>query len=151
AVRGLSGEQLFDSLAQATGYREEGPVGRRNPFGIGTARDEFLTKFAAGGERATEAQTSILQALTLMNGRLMTAATNVRPSEMLQAVADAPFLDVPAKIETLYLATLSRKPTAREAERLARHVEGAGADGRDDALADVFWALLNSAEFVLNH
>jgi hypothetical protein len=150
AVRGLSGEQLFDSLAQATGYREVGPnLGRRNIFGIGVARTEFLTKFAAASDRATETQTSILQALTLMNGRVMTAATSVRQSETLQAVIDAPFMDVPAKIETLYLATLSRKPTSREMTRLTRYVEK-GSDS-SEALADVFWALLNSAEFVLNH
>jgi hypothetical protein len=148
-VRGLSGEQLFDSLAQATGFREENPAARRNPFGIGGARDEFLNKFAASSDRTTEAQTSILQALTLMNGRLMTAATSVRRSETLQAVVDAPFMDVPAKIETLYLATLSRKPTAKEAARLTRYIEQSDRPG--EALADVFWALLNSAEFVLNH
>jgi hypothetical protein len=164
AVRGLTGEQLFDSLAQATGFREEGPDGARRQvlrLGIGGARGEFLSKFAAGTDRATEAQTSILQALTLMNGRVMTAATSLRQSEMLLAVADAPFLDVPAKIETLYLATLSRKPTAKELARLTRYVEKGGTDGesssRDqlargtEALADVFWALLNSAEFNLNH
>jgi hypothetical protein len=56
-------------------------------------------------------------------------------------------MDTPEKIETLYLASLSRKPTAKEMERLARYVSGNG----DKALADVFWALLNSSEFVLNH
>jgi hypothetical protein len=149
AIRGLGGEQLFDSIAQATGFREETPAGRRNPLNIGDPRTEFLTKFAASSARATDAQTSILQALTLMNGRVMTTATSVRRSETLQAVVDAPFLDVPAKIETLYLATLSRKPTARETTRLARHVEQASNQG--EALADVFWALLNSVEFVVNH
>jgi hypothetical protein len=147
-VRGLTGEQLFDSLAQATGYRDDGAAGRRNPFGIGTTRNEFLTRFASS-ERPTEAQTSILQALTLMNGKVMSAATNVRSSETLLAVVDAPFLDVPGKIETLYLAALARKPTSRELARLTRYVGRSGTEG--EALADVFWALLNSAEFVLNH
>ncbi len=148
AIRGLSAEQLFDSLAQATGFREDLPPGRQRFFNLGGARGEFLTKFASS-ERPTEAQTSILQALTLMNGRLMSAATNVSRSETLLAVVDAPFMDVPAKIEALYLASLSRKPTAKESARLTRYVEKA--DSKPEALADVFWALLNSAEFVLNH
>jgi hypothetical protein len=148
ALRGLTPEQLFDSLALATGFREDVPAGRRGIFGIGGARNDFLTKFASS-ERPTEAQTSILQALTLMNGRVMTAATNVRTSETLLAVIEAPFLDGPGKIEALYLATLSRKPSAKELARLTRHVEKADQPG--EALADVFWALLNSAEFVLNH
>jgi hypothetical protein len=147
-IRGLNGGQLFDSLAQATGFRDDGAAGSRNRFGIGGTRDEFLTKFA-GSERPTETQRSILQALTLMNGKVMAAATNVRRSETLQAVVDAPFLDVPGKIETLHLAALSRKPTATELARLTRYVEKGSR--QDEALADVFWALLNSAEFVVNH
>jgi hypothetical protein len=148
ALRGLTGEQLYDSLAQATGFQEAQPQGRR--LIIGGPREEFVTKFSSS-ERPTEAQTSILQALTLMNGRVITMATSVRRSETLQAIVDSPFLDLPAKIETLYLASLSRKPTATELARLKSHVEKAGPDGRDDALADVFWVLLNSAEFVVNH
>jgi hypothetical protein len=84
-----------------------------------------------------------------MNGRLMTAVTSVRRSETLQAVIDAPFMDTPAKVEALYLAALSRKPTTKESARLVRYVEKG--DDRGETLADVFWALLNSAEFVLNH
>jgi hypothetical protein len=47
---------------------------------------------------------------------------------------------------------LSRKPTATEQRRFVAYVEGGGAS-RDhrQALADVFWVLLNSAEFRLNH
>jgi hypothetical protein len=148
ALRGLTGEQLFDSIAQATGFQEAQPQVRR--IAIGGPREEFVTKFSSS-ERPTEAQTSILQALTLMNGRLISTATSARRSETLQAVVDSPFLDVPGKIETLYLATLSRKPTATELSRLKSHVEKVGPEGRDDALADVFWVLLNSAEFVVNH
>ena len=160
ALRKLSAEQLYDSLAQATGFRDEGFAIRGNPLGLGAARYEFLTKFNTPGERTTETQTSILQALTLMNGKLMTAATGVRTSETLVAVIDAPFLDVPGKIEALYLAALSRKPTDKELSRLTRYVEKGdaskasdrkAADPRSAALADVFWALLNGAEFVTNH
>ena len=128
ALRGMNGEQLFDSVAQATGYRDEAFAGRGNPFGLGGGRYEFVTKFAASTERPAETQTSILQALTLMNGRLMTSATSLQQSETLVAVIDAPFMDVPAKIETLYLAALSRKPTAKELARLTRYVEKGGGD-----------------------
>jgi hypothetical protein len=146
ALRGLTGEQLFDSLAMATGFRIEASTGRG--IRIGGPREEFITKFS-GSERATETQTSILQALTLMNGSLMTTATSVSRSETLNAVIDSPFLDMPGKIEALYLATLSRKPAAKELSRLRTYIDKSAAPG--EALADVFWALLNSAEFVVNH
>ena len=160
ALRGLNGEQLYDSLTQATGFRDDGPGVARGRGGFGGTRNEFLAKFASSGERSTEAQTSILQALTLMNGSVMASATNLSRSETLMAVADSPFLDMPAKIETLYLATLSRKPTSKEKTRLLNYLEKAADESessrratklRHEALADVFWALLNSAEFVVNH
>jgi hypothetical protein len=152
-LKGLTPEQLFDSLAQATGYREAvNPNARFGPqFAPGSARAEFLTKFASQGKR-TEHQTSILQALALMNGRFISDVTSLERSETLAAVIDNPFMTDAQRIETLYLATLTRKPTARESERLLKYVEAGGAKGDTKAaLTDVFWALLNSSEFILNH
>jgi hypothetical protein len=137
-VRALDPEQILASLATATGSRAPSP--------------ELVTRFKRQAERPTEVQTSILQALTLMNGKLVDDATVLERSETLAAVADAPFLDAAGKVETLYLATLSRKPRPEESARLVRYVEQGGPSGdRQRALADVFWALLNSGEFILNH
>jgi hypothetical protein len=159
ALRGLSAAQLYDSVAQATGYQE----GNRNPrfgfFGGNSPRAEFLIQFGNQSDKATEVQTSILQALQLMNGKVVGAATDLEKSETLAAILDAPFMDTTARIDTLYLATLSRKPTARESARLQRFVEDAVAQATsadkqktyNQALADVFWVLLNSGEFFLNH
>jgi hypothetical protein len=157
AVKGLSPEQLFDSLSQATGYQDATAA---NPyvafqFGGNSPRTEFLTKFGQAGDKAPEAQTSILQALALMNGKFIADATSVQRSETFAAVVDAPFLDTRGQIETLYLATLSRFPTPRETDRLVRYVEEGGPEGEakshEKALADAFWVLLNSGEFILNH
>jgi hypothetical protein len=148
ALKGLSAEQLFDSLAQATGYRERTVTGRQ--FGrLGrTPRAEFLARFASQDKR-TEMQTSIPQALLLMNGSFIADATSVDRSELLAATLEAPFLKDPSeRIEALYLATLARKPRAEELVPLVKHV--AEEDSRK-ALADIFWSLLNSSEFVLNH
>ncbi|MFN4260560.1 MAG: DUF1549 and DUF1553 domain-containing protein [Gemmataceae bacterium] len=151
AVKGLTAEQLFDSLVQATGYREQPAPNQRIAFGGNTPRAEFLNKFASQ-DKKTEKQTSILQALSLMNGRFIADATSLERSENLAAIADAPFLDTPGRIETLFLAALSRKPRPDELQRLVSYVERGGAknDPRS-ALADVFWVLLNSSEFMLNH
>jgi hypothetical protein len=51
----------------------------------------------------------------------------------------------------LYLATLGRLPTAPERERLLRYVAAAAPTREPERLADIFWMLLNSAEFRLNH
>jgi len=59
---------------------------------------------------------------------------------------------LPDVVEELYLATLSRKPTPEESAKLVAYVNKGGPSGdRDRALADVFWVLLNSSEFLLNH
>ena len=150
AVKGLTPEQLFDSLAQATGYRDNGEVRQAFVFGRPpSARSEFLSRFASQ-ERPTEVQTSILQALALMNGQFTADATRLEGSETLAAVLDAPFLATPEKkVDTLFLTTLSRRPTPAETKRFVGYVQRA--NDQKAALADVFWALLNSSEFFLNH
>jgi hypothetical protein len=148
AVKGMTPEQLYDSLAQATGF----PLENRelNPFAVdeNTPRAEFRRKFA-DQEKRTEFQTSILQALALMNGGFVADATNLTRSQTLAAIADAPFLDMGQRIETLFLATLSRKPRPAEATRFLQYINQS--KNPKTALADVFWALLNSSEFLLNH
>jgi hypothetical protein len=162
AVRGLTPEQLFDSVAKATGYQEVGP---RSPRGVvfanpGNARAEFLARFGATTDKPTEKQTSILQALTLMNSKLVADATSAERSELLAGVIDAPFLDMGGKIEVLYLATLSRRPTETETARMTKFIDERLHTANSDterqtrsaeAFADVFWSLLNSGEFLLNH
>lgn len=155
-LRGLTPEQIFDSLAMATGYRDSGGEGYLAEIigGPRTARSEFLTRFANQPERATEAQTSILQALALMNGKMVAAATSLQQSETLSAVVEASFVTPEEQIETLYLAALSRKPEPKEVSRAVQFLRDAGKRGKSpgsEALADVFWALLNSPEFIVNH
>jgi hypothetical protein len=150
ALKGLSPEQLFDSLALATGYREEKSDPNRGNDRA-SPRNEFVVRFAQT-EKRTDTQTSILQALSLMNGRFVHNATTPGIGETLTAVIDAPFLDTAGRIETLYLATLSRKPRPDELEKLTKYVGKASSKEEENtALADVFWVLLNSSEFILNH
>jgi hypothetical protein len=157
SLKGLTGEQLFDSLATATGYQTR--LERSDPDRFTSSRAEFVARFSNRSDKRTEFQTSILQALTLMNGAFTAGTTNPaetkspQQTQTLIAVQDAPFFDTPAKkVETLYLATLNRKPTQAESDRCVKHLEEGGPE-RDarKALSDVLWALLNSAEFCFNH
>ena len=97
--------------------------------------------FTNRDEKPTEGETSILQALALMNGPLMASVTSLETSDTLAAVAEAPYLDTPGRIETLFLAALTRRPLPGELERLVPYVERGGTPGdRTKALGDVFWA-----------
>jgi Protein of unknown function (DUF1549)/Protein of unknown function (DUF1553) len=149
AVRTLSPGQLFESLTQATGFQQ----GSGGPYGYeGVSKQRFVELFTNRDEKPTEGETTILQALALMNGPFISNVTNLETSDTLAAVADAPYLETPGRIETLYLAALTRRPRSDELEKLVPYVERGGPSGdRSKALADIFWALLNSPEFRFNH
>jgi Protein of unknown function (DUF1549)/Protein of unknown function (DUF1553) len=150
AVRGLSPRQVADSLALATGWKES--EGAQTGEGMSSLRAEILSRFADAADQPAEARTSIPQALMLMNGRFTSAVTGPKAGGTFAAVADDRSLDTAGRVETLFLATLSRRPTAQESARLVKYVdEGGPAKDPRRALADVFWALLNSGEFLLNH
>ncbi len=148
-VRTLSSGQLFETLAQATGFRDS----TSGYFTFeGSAKGRFLELFTNRDEKPTEGETSILQALALMNGPLMASVTTPESSVTLAALAEAPYLDTTGRIETLFLAVLSRRPLPGELARLVPYVERGSTGGeRTSALADVFWAVLNSPEFRFNH
>ena len=54
-------------------------------FSIDRIRADFVTKFGNSSDKATEVQTSILQALTLMNGKVVADATSLARSETRSA------------------------------------------------------------------
>ncbi|HVJ84054.1 MAG TPA: DUF1549 and DUF1553 domain-containing protein [Caulifigura sp.] len=151
-VRAMSPEQIFDSLAQATGrftfFDPEQPLN----FSNDPTRQEFLETFTNDSESTVERQSTILQALTLMNGAFVSTATDIANSQSLTAVIEAPFLNTPERIESLFLAALSRPPKPEELARFREYVDHGGPEkDSKKALADVFWSLLNSNEFALNH
>jgi hypothetical protein len=152
-VRGLTAQQLYDSLAVATGkgIPLDGGAIEATPFKAFGARNEFVARFAEQG-KPLEAETSILQALHLMNGQPMADATSLQENRLLQTIADAKGLTMARRIEELFLLTLSRRPRAEESERLVKYADAGGARAdKKMALADVYWVLLNSSEFCLNH
>lgn len=146
-VRGLTGEQLYASLRIAAGLppeRNDLDGARLEP------RQQFINRFFV--ERPSAAERSILQALSLMNGRLTAELTDPDKNPTVGAVAEAPFLDSKGKVETLFLSALCRWPQESEIATLTSCVERGGADANlRKALADVFWVLLNSSEFSTNH
>jgi hypothetical protein len=149
SVRGLTAEQVFDSLTEAIGERlpRQNTISPNAGSSANDARARFLRLFTNRTEPPVSAQSSIPQALAMMNGNV--TANGIRKSRTLAAVLDSPFLDAKGRIDTLYLATLSREPRPDELKRMLQFIDQAGS--QEEGLADVLWALLNSAEFKLNH
>jgi hypothetical protein len=141
-VKALTAEQLFDSLALATGYRDDQDKG--------ASRRQFMTRFALTGS-LSEPETSVQQALTLLNGRFIAWAADPEKCPTLIAVCQTPGMTLAQRIEALYLATLSRQPNVEERQRLERYVRNVKPQREPERLADILWMLLNCAEFRMNH
>jgi hypothetical protein len=141
-------EQLFDSLEVSLGL----PMSR---IDLGARfngqRDQLVARMAEVlGDSPDDFRAKLPQALILMNGRLTAEATDLEQSRTLRAVVDAPFLKSSDKIETLFLATLTRRPSGIESQKLEAYVnEQTSTESRNRAYAEIMWALINSPEFVL--
>jgi hypothetical protein len=146
-VRTLSPDQLFSSLDQALGLKKgRGQSPRYTPEG-----QTLKSRLEEGrGTTPTDFKAGIPQALLLMNGSIVTQATTLEDSMTLRAVVEAPFLKDTEKLDTLYLAAYSRLPRAEERERLLKVVRAKpDAEYQRQSYANIFWALINSPEFVL--
>ncbi len=147
-VRTLSPDQVFASLDQALSLKKGRSLSPRyTPEG-----QSLMARLEeARGATPTDFKGGIPQALLLMNGSLVTKATTLEESLTLRAVVEAPFLKDDEKLDTLFLAAYSRLPRADERERLLKLVRARPDDreARRQAYANIFWALLNSPEFVL--
>jgi hypothetical protein len=146
-VRTLSPDQVFASLDQSLGLRKGRgfspkytPEGQTLKAQLETARPTTPIDFRGG----------IPQALLFMNGALVAAATTLEESMTLRAVVEAPFLKDTEKLDTLFLAAYSRLPKPAERERMLKIIRAKeDAEAQKQAYANIFWALLNSPEFVL--
>ncbi len=159
-LKPLTAEQLYDCLATATGRTDLGSQMNAPAAGLiasnvnrfsDPGRAAFLAQFRTSIDQRTDYQAGIPQALTLMNGPMIASATADAPKGILRSLS-APFFDDESRIEKLFVATLSRKPTAEEQNRYADFLRHQPTDSeKSDALGDVLWVLLNSAEFTMNH
>ncbi len=150
-VKAMEAEQLYDSLIIATNAHKSG----RQSFDQSEQNrsrwmQQFIIAFGTDeGDEATTFNGSIPQALMMMNGELTTRAVNADRGSFLNGVVMGPGADKD-KVTTLYLASLGRYPTAKELASTSALFRSAGAN-KLLAYQDLFWALLNSNEFIVNH
>lgn len=92
---------------------------------------------------------NLSQALHLLNGD--TTQQRIRQGKRVETMLGAgqPPREI---IRALYLTALTREPTATEMEKLLAAIPDAKQPAAvREALEDIFWALLNSKEFIFNH
>ncbi|MEN1680359.1 MAG: DUF1549 domain-containing protein [Planctomycetota bacterium] len=149
-LRQMTAEQLYESLLVATQADESLSYDERE-----RVKQRWLSQFntAFGNDENGEATTfngSIPQALMMMNGDLIKQATSSEKGSMLYRVAWDDGLSAPRKIQALYLAALARNP-GRDELRICNQLLASRKGDMAEALQDIWWALLNTNEFIFNH
>lgn len=157
-IRRVRAEVLLDTISQVTATQEKYkglPKGARAvQIADGNTTNYFLTTFG----RATRAtvcscevkmEPNLSQALHLINGE--TVHQRIEQGKIVANLLGEK--KPPAEIiDAIYLKTLSRSPTDVENEKLLAAVnEGKSPEDQKLILEDIFWALLNSKEFIFNH
>jgi hypothetical protein len=152
AIKSMTPEQLYDSLAVVVGERAfnaKGFGGKKKNLAKGplrSPREQFLAFFrTADDPDPTEYHGGIPQALRLMNSP-QTVPANARLLNQAMERSKSP----EEIIEHLFLGTLSRRPSVEETARLTAYVRR-DSDQPRAGYADILWALLNSSEFLFNH
>lgn len=155
SVRRIRAETMLDVLSQVTETKNKFPglpLGARAvQIADGNVSTYFLTTFGRASRETVcscevKLEPTLSQSLHLLNGDATTQ--RIRQGNLIGRMLGEK-KPIEAIIEELYLRTVVRRPSAIEMDRL----KAALADDPDKArgLEDVFWALVNTREFMFNH
>lgn len=149
-VKTMSPEQLYDSLIIAT---EAHKAGRSSWDAADKKKQQWMQQFVVAfdtdeADEATNFNGTIPQALMMMNSELISDAISTDKGTFLSTVLDGRSSDM-AKINQLYQSVLGRKPSRTELTKFNGIVRKY--PNKLWAYQDIFWALLNSNEFIFNH
>ncbi len=145
-LRQMSAEQLYQSLinvgGQARGSLEQQQV----------ERDRWLQQFVVAfgtdeGDEATTFNGSIPQALMMFNGDLVKRAIATDSGSWLGNLAKANSKPQD-KVAVIFAAGMARKPKPEEL-KIAAQLITVRKGKTEEALQDLWWAVLNSNEFIM--
>lgn len=145
-MRQMTAEQLYHSLEHVGGQAKGTPEQQQ------AERDRWLEQFVVAfgtdeGDEATTFNGSIPQTLMMFNGDLIKRATDATPGSWLGNLIASPS-PYPDKVQSLFTAGLARRVQPAEMA-IASQLLQARAGKADEAMQDLWWAVLNSNEFIL--
>ncbi len=157
-TRRMTAEQLSDAISQVAGVSAAFtgvPAGGSATLAVGgRSGSRFLELFgrplrqsACSCERRNEP--TLNQVLHLINGETIekkVGKSGGRLDRHLLAKRDDAFI-----LKDLYLSAYSRLPLESEKKLIMGSLAKAGEKGRRTAWEDIFWAVLNSKEFLFQH
>jgi hypothetical protein len=163
-VKPLTVEQSFDSFFRATGA--EGYLETRMRPGLGKdgagmrragqivdprmlIYQMFRRAFDDDEQEETEEFTgTIPRGLLMMNGMQVNEMISAKPGRPLRTILDGERSDR-ERVRRIYLTVLSREPSPGELSAARAHLETSR--NETQGYEDLFWALLNTTEFMSNH
>jgi hypothetical protein len=160
-MKAMSPEQLFESLMVATNASAN-----ENKDEKKKSRDDWLNVLINnfGDDEGNEVNFNgtVVQALLMMNGQQINDAIMRKDGKGTVDTVMKRYPTLPAQIDALFLAALNRKTRdAKEMRKIQELLPLLTPRGTSlvpkpdkdphDRLFDLFWALLNSNEFILNH
>lgn len=158
-VRRLSAEQLLDAIGAVTAvptkYPGVPPGGSAAAIASGRTDVRFLEVFGRPGRESActcerRPEPTLGQTLHLINGDTIAGKIADQAGRLRRALAAGSTSE--AMLDDLFLAAYARTPTAAERDGLLVPVRAASDD--ETLLAawqDLYWAVLNSKEFLFQH
>jgi hypothetical protein len=148
----LRGEQIAGSLVQlsrlTTVDAESHILWRLMRFG---AIRDFVDRYGdAGEEELREQAGTIMQSLTMMNGRIVRERIESNLLSAANRIAKLAPDDATA-VQVAFLCGYAREPTANEEAALVARLSGTKGKAREDVIEDILWAIVNATEFSWNH
>ncbi len=152
-LKQMQAEQMYDSLIVASNAHQ---AGRGGWSAQEEQRGKWMQQFVVAFDNDENAESTMFngtipQALMMMNSELIDKACSVERGSFLFEEFSKPGSE-PQKVQELYMAALSRHPTKFELNKVMKMLNGN--NYRTNKLygyQDLFWALLNSNEFVFIH
>jgi len=94
-------------------------------------------------------QPSLAQVLHLISGDTLQRKLTAPNSRLKQCLLDKEMTD-DALLDRVFLASLTRRPSAAERSKLIQLLKAPGAN-REIVYQDLLWGIFNSEEFLYNH
>ncbi len=150
-TRPLSAEELLESWRVATRYdviAARKPNENRGRF-YGVTFDYIRNYFGEPNNGVGDFQGGLHEHLYLNNGELGRLMSSEKGG-LLDEIMTAPD-DWPTRVDQLYLAVLSRRPSEQERERFAEFCHVPEKNQQPERLREALWVLMTCSEFRFNH
>jgi hypothetical protein len=151
-VRPLSAEELVESWRRATGYDAWIEASGKKKDGgrmHGLTFDYVRSYFGEPNNGVGDFQGGLHEHLYLNNGEINRLMVQDKGS-FLESLAKSEE-PIESRVERLFLATLSRRPSEEERTRFADFITPMDKQKTHEAIREACWALLTCSEFRFNH